>query len=40
MSDALVFWSADPVIRLWDEMPHEPPATSAPLRERREKARR
>jgi len=31
---------SDPVIRLWDEMPHEPPVSPAPVRGRREKARR
>jgi len=31
---------SDPVIRLWDEMPHEPPGSPAPVRVRREKARR
>ena len=31
---------SDPVIRLWDEMPHEPPGSPAPVRARREKARR
>ena len=31
---------SDPVIRLWDEMPHEPPGSAAPVRVRREKARR
>ena len=31
---------SDPVIRLWDEMPHEPPVSPAPVRRRREKARR
>jgi len=31
---------SDPVIRLWNEMPHEPPVSAAPVRVRREKARR
>jgi len=31
---------SDPVIRLWNEMPHEPPVSPAPVRGRREKARR
>jgi len=31
---------SDPVIRLWNEMPHEPPVTPASVRVRREKARR
>ena len=31
---------SDPVIRLWNEMPHEPPVSPAPVRARREKARR
>ena len=31
---------SDPVIRLWNEMSHEPPASPAPVRARREKARR
>jgi probable phosphoglycerate mutase len=31
---------SDPVIRLWNEMPHEPPVSPAPVRVRREKARR
>ena len=31
---------SDPVIRFWDEMPHEPPGSPAPVRVRREKARR
>jgi len=30
---------SDPVIRLWNEMPHEPPVRPAPVRVRREKAR-
>jgi probable phosphoglycerate mutase len=31
---------SDPVIRLWNEMPHEPPVSPARARVRREKARR
>jgi probable phosphoglycerate mutase len=31
---------SDPVIRLWNDMPHEPPVGAAPVRGRREKARR
>ena len=31
---------SDPVIRLWNEMPHEPPFNRVPGRVRREKARR
>jgi broad specificity phosphatase PhoE len=31
---------SDPVIRLWNEMPHEPPVSPAQVRVRREKARR
>src|SRR5438445_13168467 len=31
---------SDPVIRLWNEMPPEPPVSPAPVRVRREKARR
>jgi len=31
---------SDPVIRLWDEMPHEPPVSTAPVRTRREKVQR
>jgi broad specificity phosphatase PhoE len=31
---------SDPVIHLWNEMPHEPPVSPAPVRVRREKARR
>jgi broad specificity phosphatase PhoE len=31
---------SDPVIRLWNEMTHEPPVGPAPVRARREKARR
>jgi broad specificity phosphatase PhoE len=31
---------SDPVIRLWNEMPHEPPVSPAPVRVRLEKARR
>jgi probable phosphoglycerate mutase len=31
---------SDPVIRLWDEIPHEAPARRAPVRGRGEKARR
>jgi len=31
---------SDPVIRLWNEMPHEPPVSPARVRARREKARR
>jgi probable phosphoglycerate mutase len=31
---------SDPVIRLWNDMPHEPPVSRAPVRVRREKARR
>src|SRR5437763_5871627 len=31
---------SDPVIRLWNEMPLQPPVSSAPVRARREKARR
>jgi broad specificity phosphatase PhoE len=31
---------SDPVIRLWNEMPHEPRVSPAPVRARREKVRR
>jgi probable phosphoglycerate mutase len=31
---------SDPVIRLWNDTPHEPPVSPAPVRVRREKARR
>ena len=31
---------SDPVIRLWDEMPHEPPVSTGPVRRRREKVQR
>jgi broad specificity phosphatase PhoE len=31
---------SDPVIRLWDEMPHERPVSTAPARRRREKVQR
>jgi probable phosphoglycerate mutase len=31
---------SDPVIRLWNEIPHEPPASAAPMTTRRDSARR